>query len=233
VTGDGWHAVSLSNGIEAGRSAGTRLFDKEIVLWRDSDGVAHAWEDRCPHRGMRLSFGFVRGTHIACLYHGWQYDADGQCRFIPAHPALKVPGAIRVTTYLCQERLGMVWMWNSPATAASTGPAIAERAVTPVRTIHVDRPFEAAFDALAVRGEVLDQATGLLSIRVGELPLVIATQHYGDTRTALHIAIDGFQDTYGSAAQISAATWAEQIRLELETEAVPAAESIAERRALP
>jgi nitrite reductase/ring-hydroxylating ferredoxin subunit len=233
VTGEGWHAVSLSNGIEAGRSAGTRLFDKEIVLWRDTDGVVHAWEDRCPHRGMRLSFGFVRGTHIACLYHGWQYDAEGQCRFIPAHPELKVPGTIRVTTYLCQERLGMVWMCNSPAAAASTGPTIAEQAVTPVRTIHVDRPFEAAFDALAVRGEVLDQATGLLSIRVGELPLLIATQHYGDTRTALHIAIDGSQYTYGSAAQILAATWAEQIRLELETEAVPAAESIVERRALP
>lgn len=126
----------------------------------------------------------------------------------------------------------MVWMCNSPATA-SAGPAVAERTVTPVRTIHVDCPFEAAFDGLAVRGEVLDQATGLLSIRVGELPLLIATQHYGDNRTVLHIAIDGSQDTYGSAEQISAATWAEQIRLEFETEAVPATESIAERRALP
>lgn len=27
-------------------------------------------EDRCPHRGMKMSFA-VRGDHIACLYHGW------------------------------------------------------------------------------------------------------------------------------------------------------------------
>jgi nitrite reductase/ring-hydroxylating ferredoxin subunit len=231
VTGDGWHAVSLSNGIEAGCSAGTRLFDKEIVLWRDTDGVAHAWEDRCPHRGMRLSFGFVRGTHIACLYHGWQYDAEGQCRFIPAHPELKVPGTIRVTTYLCRERLGMVWMCNSPATA-SAGPAVAERVVTPVRSIHADCPFNTAVSVLAGHGTVLDQGVGLLSIRAGELSLLIAAQHYGDARTALHVVIEGAHDSYGSTAQIAAATWAEQIRLELESQAAPAAEAIAHRRAL-
>jgi nitrite reductase/ring-hydroxylating ferredoxin subunit len=233
VTDDGWQAVSLANGIEPGYSAGTRLFDKEIVLWRDTDGVAHVWEDRCPHRGMRLSFGFVRGSRIACLYHGWQYDGEGRCRFIPAHPDLKVPGTIRVTTYLCRERLGMVWMCNSPATTASAGPAIAERVVTPVRSIYADCPFNAVVDALASRGKVLDAGVGLLSIRLGELPLLIAAQHYHDARTALHIVIEGAHDRYGGAAQIAAATWAEQIRLELESEAGSSAEPIAHRRALP
>ncbi len=229
MTGEGWHAVSLSVAIEGGRSAGTRLLDKEIVLWRDTDGMAHAWEDRCPHRGMRLSFGFVRGTRLACLYHGWQYDAEGQCRFIPAHPELKVPGTIRVTTYSCQERLGMLWMRTSPPSEASPGPAIAERPVTPVRTIHVDCPFEAAVNALILDGEVLDRNIGLLSVRAGGLPLLIAAQPYGDAKTALHTVIDG---VYDSAAQIAAANWGEQIRLELESATTPADYS-AERRALP
>lgn len=227
MTGDGWHAVSLSNGIEAGRSAGTRLFDKEIVLWRDTTGLAHAWEDRCPHRGMRLSFGFVRADRIACLYHGWQYDTEGQCRFIPAHPELNVPGAIRVTTYLCRERLGMVWMCNSPGTPELIGPAIAERVVTPVRTIHVDCHFNVAVDALAIRGGVLDEDMGLLSIRAGELPLLIAPQPYAVAKTAFHIVIEGARDSYGAPAQIAAATWAEQIRLELESQADTATDSIA------
>jgi nitrite reductase/ring-hydroxylating ferredoxin subunit len=224
VTGEGWHAVSLSNGIEPGRSAGTRLFDKEIVLWRDADGVAHAWEDRCPHRGMRLSFGFVRGSHLACLYHGWQYNAEGHCRFIPAHPALKVPATIRVTTYLCRERLGMVWMCC--ATTVSARLAVMERLVTPVRSIYADCPFDAVIGFLAARGKVLDQGVGLLSVRVGGLPLLIAAQHYDDARTALHVVIEGAHE---SAAQIAAATWAEQIRLELESDAA----SVASRRALP
>jgi phenylpropionate dioxygenase-like ring-hydroxylating dioxygenase large terminal subunit len=84
----GWYAVAVADDIEPGTSAGTRLFDQELVVWRDRDGASHVWEDRCPHRGMRLSFGFVRGNHIACLYHGWAYDTAGQCRAIPAHPDL-------------------------------------------------------------------------------------------------------------------------------------------------
>src|ERR1700761_4881320 len=92
---DNWHPVGMSNAIEAGNSAGTHLFGQELVVWRDSSGVAHVNEDRCPHRGMKLNFGFVRGDRIACLYHGWQFDRDGVCRYIPAHPALDVPVTIR------------------------------------------------------------------------------------------------------------------------------------------
>jgi nitrite reductase/ring-hydroxylating ferredoxin subunit len=233
MSGGGWHAVSLSSGIDAGRSAGSRLFDKEIVLWRDTNGVAHAWEDRCPHRGMRLSFGFVRGGRIACLYHGWQYDAEGVCQYIPAHPELKVPDTIRVTTYQCRERLGMVWMRDAAAAATSAELAIEDRAVTPVRSIHVDRPFGAAVETLGTTGESLDERINLLSLRADGLPLLIAVQHYSDARTALHIVIDGPQDTYGSAAKFAAATWAEQIRLELESEAAAAADNIMHQRALP
>eukprot|EP01035_Chromulina_nebulosa_P001961 gene1961-biopygen1701 len=81
----------------------------EIVVWRDNKGAAHVWEDRCPHRGMRMSFGFVRGDHIACLYHGWEYDTAGQCRYIPAHPELEVPATIKVQTYAMEERDGIIW----------------------------------------------------------------------------------------------------------------------------
>lgn len=233
MSGHSWHAVSLSSGIDAGRSAGSRLFDKEIVLWRDTNGVAHVWEDRCPHRGMRLSFGFVRGDRIACLYHGWQYDTEGACQLIPAHPELKVPGAIRVTTYLCRERLGVVWMHDAAAAAMSAELAIEDRAVTPVRSIHIDRPFSAAVEALGTTGEILDETIGLWSLRADGLPLLIAAQHYGDARTALHIVIDGPLDAYGSTARSAAATWAEQLRLELEGEATAAADFSKQRRALP
>jgi nitrite reductase/ring-hydroxylating ferredoxin subunit len=232
VSGNGWCAVSLSNGIETGRSAGSRLFDKEIVLWRDADGVAHAWEDRCPHRGMRLSFGFVRGNRIACLYHGWQYGADGHCQFIPAHPELKVPGTVSVATYLCREHLGMVWMCNPAAVTASPELAIEERAVTPVRSIHIDCPLDAAVEALTARGKILDESIGLSSVRVGDLPLLIATQQYGLTKTALHIVIEGPHDTQRGAAQVVAATWAEHIRFELESQVGIGADSTAHQRVL-
>jgi nitrite reductase/ring-hydroxylating ferredoxin subunit len=230
VSDDGWYAVSLSTGIDAGRSAGTQLFGKEIVLWRDIHGVAHAWEDRCPHRGMRLSFGFVRGDRIACLYHGWQYDAAGQCRFIPAHPELAVPSTIRASTYFCQERLGMVWMCSSAAATGGPQLTIDERAVTPVRSIHIDCPFGATVETLTNRGKMLDESMALVSTRVDELPLLIAVQPYGATKTALHIVIEGAHDIHDSGARSAAATWAEQTRRDLESSPGIAADTVMQQR---
>jgi len=40
--------------------------DLDIAVWRSVSGVVNAWENRCPHRGMRLSHGFVRGESLAC-----------------------------------------------------------------------------------------------------------------------------------------------------------------------
>jgi len=105
----GWTAIALSDDLAPGDVAGTRLDGQEVALWRDMAGVAHAWEDRCPHRGMRLSFGFVRSGHLTCLYHGWQYDAQGRCRAIPAHPELTPTSTIRPTRHGCVEASGMVW----------------------------------------------------------------------------------------------------------------------------
>ena len=44
--GANWYPVALSHDLEAGKSAGARLFDQELCVWRDTDGTAHAWQDR-------------------------------------------------------------------------------------------------------------------------------------------------------------------------------------------
>jgi nitrite reductase/ring-hydroxylating ferredoxin subunit len=46
----------------------------ELALFR-SQGRVYALEDRCPHRGARLSTGPVyEPCKIACLDHGWSID---------------------------------------------------------------------------------------------------------------------------------------------------------------
>ena len=71
------------------------LCEAELAVWRSASGRIAAWRDRCPHRGMRLSHGFVRGESLNCIYHGWTYGADGACRRIPAHPEVVPPATIR------------------------------------------------------------------------------------------------------------------------------------------
>ena len=87
------------------------LAGQPLALWRSGSGAVQAWEDRCPHRGVPLSMGRVKGDQLACAYHGWQYAAqDGRCTAIPAMPDRPVPGKVCVKTYAALERQGMVLM---------------------------------------------------------------------------------------------------------------------------
>jgi nitrite reductase/ring-hydroxylating ferredoxin subunit len=38
------------------------------------DGVYHAVDDLCLHRGGPLSEGRIEGCVVTCPWHGWQYD---------------------------------------------------------------------------------------------------------------------------------------------------------------
>jgi nitrite reductase/ring-hydroxylating ferredoxin subunit len=218
----GWYPVALSNQLEPGTAAGTRLFDRELCIWRDTKGDAHAWEDRCPHRGMRLSFGFVRGDRIACLYHGWQYNTQGQCRLIPAHPDLDVPPKIRVATYPCIERLDMVWVYSDAHAAPPLDLAVEPREVVAVRSLYIDCAPRMAMAALAARSE--DIGSGgviLLSIDAAGQPLLAGVQPFGEAKTALHLVLPGRRDERSGLAQREALIWAEELRNELESKLTP------------
>lgn len=187
---DDWHPVALSAAIAPGTSAGATLDGLEIAVWRDIHGVVHAWEDRCPHRGMKLSFGFVRDDHIACLYHGWEYDAAGQCRKIPAHPTLVVPASICVKTYAVADAAGMVWV---APTGDGQGPN--DGAATPIRSLYLDCGRAGVVAALSDPANVfgnaarIDGVTALIATDAGAL--VIGIQSIAADRTALHITLQG------------------------------------------
>lgn len=222
---DCWHPVGLSHSIEAGSSAGTRLLDRELVVWRDNNGVAHVWEDRCPHRGMKLSFGFVRGDHIACLYHGWQYNSGGHCQYIPAHPALDVPKTIKVPVYPVHERNGMIWTTlsgNPPSLREDDEPAV------PLRSLYLACGFEAAVAALGAI-QLVPFATDtpadttvsrvsdtLFAISCARDRLLVGVQAISKMRTALHLSISGPAERYQGAGQNHFNDWAWQWRHALE-----------------
>ena len=75
------------------------LFGDEYVVWRTADGSVHAAFDLCPHRGARLSQGWLTGDRLVCGYHGWQIRRVGPLRVHPperpvhAHPAPGPPAA--------------------------------------------------------------------------------------------------------------------------------------------
>ncbi|MEE2995528.1 MAG: aromatic ring-hydroxylating dioxygenase subunit alpha [Pseudomonadota bacterium] len=88
----------------------TRLGQK-IVVWRDKDSKVHCVEDRCPHRGARLSMGWNLGDRIACWYHGVEVDGDGVVQAVPAMSQCPMVGDKMVKAYPCFEHMGGIFVW--------------------------------------------------------------------------------------------------------------------------
>lgn len=115
-----WIATGLADDLPGGVVMAGHWQETELAVWRSATGKLSAWKDRCPHRGMRLSHGFVRGEKLSCIYHGWVYGTDGACTHIPAHPALTPPAAIKAEKFSCIEQDGVLWV--APADTAQPPP---------------------------------------------------------------------------------------------------------------
>ena len=106
-----WFAVARSQEVIPRHVVHSQLYGQELAVWRDAAGGVNAWENRCPHRGVRLSLGYNNGTELQCQYHGWRFaSGTGQCTHIPAHPAQKPASTIRALTFAVREAGGYVWV---------------------------------------------------------------------------------------------------------------------------
>jgi vanillate O-demethylase monooxygenase subunit len=105
-----WHPVAYAHEL-AGDPLRVRLLGEDLVVWRDSQNQPHVLRDLCIHRGTALSLGRVVGDRLMCPYHGWQYGSDGICKLIPQlEDPTRIPGKARVDAFMCQERLGLLWV---------------------------------------------------------------------------------------------------------------------------
>ncbi len=137
-----WVANGLSQDLPAGVVMAGAWQGAELAIWRSAAGRLSAWGDRCPHRGMRLSHGFVRGETLSCIYHGWTYGSDGACRKIPAHPAMAPPAAIKAEVYQCVEADGVIWV--APAGTDAALPDLGGLAAVRSVALQADRAALAA-----------------------------------------------------------------------------------------
>src|SRR5581483_5050436 len=105
-----WHPVLRSADLSAGRALPIRIMTEYFTLYRGEGGVAHLLAFRCAHRGTQLSTGWVEGDALRCFYHGWRYDASGQCVEQPAEPE-PFCQRIKIRSYPIQEYLGLVFAY--------------------------------------------------------------------------------------------------------------------------
>jgi 5,5'-dehydrodivanillate O-demethylase len=105
-----WHPVYLGRELKAGRALPLRIMNEDFTLYRGEEGVAQILAPRCAHRCTQLSTGWVEGTALRCFYHGWKYDASGQCIEAPAERD-GFAANVRIRSYPTREYLGLIFAY--------------------------------------------------------------------------------------------------------------------------
>jgi ferredoxin-NADP reductase/nitrite reductase/ring-hydroxylating ferredoxin subunit len=105
-----WHPVASVSELVHRHVFHGQLLGQELALWRADDDHVNVWENRCLHRGVRLSIAVNDGRELKCQYHGWRYaNRTAACTYIPAHPADAPARTICNRTYPVRVSGGMIW----------------------------------------------------------------------------------------------------------------------------
>ncbi len=105
-----WHPFALSRSVAPGQAREVRLLGEDLALYRGKSGKAYLLDNRCAHRKTKLHTGWIEDEQLRCMYHGWKYDAKGQCVERPAER----PGTeanVRVKAYHVHEYCGLLFAY--------------------------------------------------------------------------------------------------------------------------
>ena len=110
-----WYAAAWDYEIKRELTART-VCDKDIVLYRRTDGQVAALEDACWHRLLPLSLGHLKDDEVVCGYHGLIFNPAGRCTYMPAQETINPSACVRA--YPAVEKYRLVWVWmGDPALA--------------------------------------------------------------------------------------------------------------------
>lgn len=105
-----WYPVARADALTDGPIARS-LLGVDLVIWSPAPGIVSAAVDRCPHRDVRLSIGWLDDCRLVCPYHGWRFDEDGHAAHIPQlGDGAAVPPKATLQTFRAAERYGWIWV---------------------------------------------------------------------------------------------------------------------------
>jgi renierapurpurin 18,18'-hydroxylase len=122
INGNHWYAVAWSKDLKPKKFLSVTIWQHEIALYRDRQNQVHAVENVCPHKGVAIDKGQVKGDTIVCGYHGWEFNSKGECIGIPYwNSGQKLPCA-QLRSFPVQEKYGLIWLFPGDPALAVTKP---------------------------------------------------------------------------------------------------------------
>ena len=116
-----WHPIAGIDELDRNPVKAVRLMGEDLVLYKDLSGGYGLVDRQCAHRRADLSYGFVEADGIRCHYHGWQYNAQGQCVARPYEdqidPQARQKCKIQIKAYAVKPLAGLLWAYMGPLPA--------------------------------------------------------------------------------------------------------------------
>ena len=109
-----WHPVAWSSELKEKPIEAT-ILGKNIVVFRDANGKPRVMNNKCLHKGVKLSKGRCRNGNIQCPYHGWEYDGEGRISDIPSQVHKDTLPAASIPVYQVVEQQDTIWCCFSDA----------------------------------------------------------------------------------------------------------------------
>ncbi|MCH7850902.1 MAG: Rieske 2Fe-2S domain-containing protein [Nanoarchaeota archaeon] len=104
-----WYLIAKSKDIKPLTAKTFNILKRKITIYRNTKGIIHALDSRCPHLGADLGLGKVIDCRLQCPFHHWTINEKGNC-FSKNNKDTKLKSRI----YPTQEKYGYIWIFNGP-----------------------------------------------------------------------------------------------------------------------
>ena len=171
---EGWYLVATREAVLKAGLLQKTWMGTSVVVWYDDDRRVCVAESVCPHLGSDLgpaAGGCVRGGRLVCPFHGYEYDATGQCVATPFAPP---PKTAQLRVFATREIAGLIFAW--------WGMAGRE----PRWTLPAEAPDQAGWSGLRFPGH--PQETSENSVDLAHLRYV---HGYDDVNSVQEVSVDG------------------------------------------
>jgi len=113
-----WWPIAGSSELQENPVKPVTILGEHLTLFKDRQGRIGLVAQRCAHRRLDLKYGIPEEEGLRCAYHGWMYDATGQCLDQPAEaPGSVFKERVKIQSYPVEELGGLIFAYLGPQPA--------------------------------------------------------------------------------------------------------------------
>ena len=129
-----WLPVLRGAALEAGGTPKkVEILCENYVAFRGDNGSVGSLHEACPHRGVSLAMGRNENNRLTCIFHGWSFDAEGNCTHMPTEKDQSFCNKVKGQGFQVKEAGGIIWVYLGEAEP----PKFNDYAFTLLDSLHV------------------------------------------------------------------------------------------------